>query len=210
MVKYQKISLHRRYIVKSQNIVRLFFSTLLIGAISTLITSFFVKAESYKEFLQPFDLFELFGLFVFFIALGMVFSLISQMGFFAYLTINQFGLGMFRGLWTPIQLLLILFTLFDLIYFRYKGSDGTTPLTIYVLVALALFIYSWLIAGLKAKQTNRNAFIPALFFMFVVTAIEWVPGLRTSGSDYTWLMIIPLLSCNSYQLLVLHHLTERK
>ncbi|GAE93682.1 KinB signaling pathway activation protein [Gracilibacillus boraciitolerans JCM 21714] len=47
--------------------------------------------------------------------------------------------------------------------------------------------------------------------MVVITSIEWVPGLRTSGGDYAWLMIIPpLVLCNTYQLLILHRLTEKK
>nr|WP_255639821.1 KinB-signaling pathway activation protein [Aquibacillus saliphilus] len=182
---------------------------MLIGAVSTLITSFFVKSQSYREFLQPFDLFEVFGLFVFFIALGFVFSLISQMGFFAYLTINQFGLSMFRKLWLPIQILLIAFTLFDLVYFRYMDDDGNTSILLYLLAAVALFVYSWIIAGIKAKETNKKAFVPGLFFMIVVTSIEWVPGLRASGTDYTWLMIISLLACNTYQLLMLHRLNDK-
>nr|WP_153738475.1 KinB-signaling pathway activation protein [Aquibacillus halophilus] len=183
---------------------------MLIGASSTLITSFFVKSESYKEFLQPFDLFEVFGLFLFFVALGFVFSLVSQMGFFAYLTINQFGLSTFRSFWIPIQILLIAFTLFDLVYFRYRSADGETSIIPYLLVAVALFVYGWIISGIKAKETNRKAFVPALFFMIVVTSIEWVPGLRSAGSDYTWLMIISLLSCNTYQLLILHRITDKK
>ncbi|MDL4841424.1 KinB-signaling pathway activation protein [Aquibacillus rhizosphaerae] len=195
--------------MKSRDIVRLFFSTLLLGAVATLITSFFVKAGSYKEFLQPLDVFEVFGLLLFFTALGFVFSLISQMGFFAYLTINQFGLSMFKGFWSPIQIILIAFTLFDLVYFRFRADESDTSLITYIIVALAIFIYGWIVSGIKAKETNRKAFVPALFFMVVVTAIEWVPGIRTSGGDYAWLMIVPLLICNTYQLLVLHRLTNK-
>lgn len=195
--------------MKSRNLVRLFFSTLLIGGFSTLITSFFVKADNYQEFLTPFDFFEIFGLIVFFTALGFVFSLISQMGFFAYLTINQFGLSMFRSFWAPLQVLLILFTLFDLVYFRYQAAEGGTSIYLFLLVAVALFVYGWIISGIKAKETNRKAFIPALFFMIVITSIEWVPGLRASGSDYAWLMIVPLLLCNTYQLLILHRMNDK-
>ncbi|WP_186576134.1 KinB-signaling pathway activation protein [Aquibacillus kalidii] len=190
--------------MKSRNVVRLFLSTLLIGAVSTLITSFFVKAGTYKEYLQPFDLGEILGIVLFFITYGFVFSLISQMGFFAYLTINQFGLGMFKGFWGPIQIVLIGFALFDLIYFRYKQAGSS--LIIFIIVAVALFAYSWVIATIKSRETNKGAFIPALFFMMVVTSIEWVPGLRVSGGDYVWLMIVPLLICNTYQLLILHRL----
>lgn len=195
--------------MKSRNVVRLFFSTLLIGGISTLIASFFVKASMYAEFLQPFSWFDILGLFIYFLALGFVFSLISQMGFFAYLTLNQFALSIFRNYWSIVQVGLIAFALFDLVYFRYKGvEDGT--LTPFLLTAIALFIYSWIIAGIKAKETNKKTFIPALFFMVVITSIEWVPGLRTSGGDYASLMIVPLIICNTYQLLILHRLTEKK
>jgi KinB signaling pathway activation protein len=195
--------------VNSRRWVRMFFTTLLLGAVSTLLTSFFVKTNAYIEFLQPVDVFELFGLLVFFSSLGFVFSLISQMGFFAYLTVNQFGLGVFRGLWTPIQVLLIAFAIFDLIYFRYKAEDNQVSLFTYILVAGLILGYGWIISYIKAKETNKKAFVPALFFMVVVTSVEWVPGLRTSGGDYAWLMIIPLLACNTYQLLVLHRITNK-
>lgn len=194
--------------MNSRNVVHLFFSTLLIGAATTLVTSFFVKADMYRQYFQPIDMYELSGIIVFFVAYGLVFSLISQMGFFAYLTINQFGLGMFKSFWPVIQLVLIAFTLFDLIYFRYKDNEDGS-LLIYSLVAVVLVVYSWIIARIKAKQTNNGAFIPALFFMVVVTSIEWVPGLRVSGGDYAWLMIIPLLICNTYQLLILHKLINQ-
>ncbi|WP_163539086.1 KinB-signaling pathway activation protein [Gracilibacillus sp. YIM 98692] len=194
--------------MKSRDVVRLFFSTLLIGGMSTLITSFFVKTDSYKEFLNPFNWFEILGLLIFFIALGFVFSLISQMGYFAYLTVNQFALGLFRGVWPMIQMALIAFTLFDLVYFRYNAA-GNESLMPYLLTAIVLFVTGWIVAGIKAKKTNKKAFIPALFFMIVVTTIEWVPGLRTSGGDYAWLMIVPLVLCNTYQLLILHRFTKK-
>ncbi|WP_163583454.1 KinB-signaling pathway activation protein [Gracilibacillus saliphilus] len=195
--------------MKSRNVVRLFFSTLLLGGFSTLIASFFVKAGVYAENLNPIDWFEILGLLIFFTGLGFVFSLISQMGFFAYLTVNQFALGVFRRFWPTVQVVLIAFALFDLVYFRYRSvEDGTV--TPFLLTAIALFIYSWFVAGIKAKDTNKRAFIPALFFMVVITSIEWVPGLRTENGDYAWLMIVPLILCNTYQLLILHRLTEKK
>ncbi|QGH32764.1 KinB-signaling pathway activation protein [Gracilibacillus salitolerans] len=195
--------------MKSRNVVRLFFSTLLLGGLSTLIASFFVKAGVYAENFNPFNWFEILGLLIFFTGLGFVFSLISQMGFFAYLTVNQFALGVFRRYWSTVQVVLIAFALFDLVYFRYRSvEDGT--ITPFLLTAIALFIYSWFVAGIKAKETNKKTFIPALFFMIVITSIEWVPGLRTENGDYAWLMIVPLILCNTYQLLILHRLTEKK
>lgn len=182
-------------------------TTLLIGGLTTLIISFIFKYDSYAEVLQPLQFFELFGLLLFFSGLGFIFSIISQMGFFAYLTLNQFGKGIFRSLWIPIQVFLIAFTLFDLVYFRYQAAEGAT-IWPFIWTALGLFFLSLGVAYQKSKETNSKAFIPALFFMVVVTSIEWVPALRAQGSDYVWLMIIPLFICNAYQLILLHRLTN--
>ncbi|ELK47869.1 KinB-signaling pathway activation protein [Halobacillus sp. ACCC02827] len=194
--------------MNSRKWVRLFFTTLMIGGGLTLLLSFLIKRESYAEVLQPFQLFELFGLLLFFSGLGFIFSVISQMGFFAYLTVNQFGKGFFRSLWVPAQVFLIAFTLFDLVYFRYQGSDSGDSIWFYIGTAAGLFTAGAIIAYIKAKETNRTAFIPGLFFMVVVTSIEWVPALNAGGKDYIWLMIFPLFVCNAYQLLLLHRLTR--
>lgn len=193
--------------MNSRKWVKLFLSTLLIGGLLTLLTSFIFKYQSYAEVLQPFQLFEVIGLLLFFSGLGFIFSVISQMGFFAYLTVNQFGKGLFRSFWGPVQLFLVAFTLFDLVYFRYRAAESGS-IWPYVLTATVLLLLSLLVSVLKAKETNWHAFVPALFFMFVVTTVEWVPALRAQGSDYVWIMIVPLFACNAYQLLLLHRLTE--
>ena len=76
-------------------------------------------------------------------------------------------------------------------------------------MAGALLAYGIFIAYVKAKETNRRAFAPALFLMIVMTTIEWVPGLQAEGTDYAVLMIFTLLACNTYQLLMLHRLAKQ-
>nr|WP_256558388.1 KinB-signaling pathway activation protein [Halobacillus sp. A1] len=181
----------------------------MIGGVLTLLSSFIIKSDSYAEVFQPFQMFELLGLLLFFSGLGFIFSVISQMGFFAYLTIHQFGRGIFKGSWTSIQVFLIAFTIFDLIYFRYQAAEDGS-IWPYIFTALGLLLVSLMIAYFKAKETNKQAFVPALFFMVVVTSVEWVPALRAASSDYVWLMIIPLVVCNAYQLMLLHRLTAEK
>ena len=61
-------------------------------------------------------------------------------------------------------------------------------------------------AWYKTKQTNRDAFIPAMFFMIVVTLVEWVPVLRVNEQSWLYLMMFALMACNAYQLLILHKL----
>ncbi|MDY0407238.1 KinB-signaling pathway activation protein [Virgibacillus sp. 179-BFC.A HS] len=170
-----------------------------------------MEADQYAKVLQPFDGMELLGLVIFFIGLGLVFAAVSETGFFAYLFINRFGAGLFRSFWPTVQILLIAFVLFDLVYFPYI-SNKNSSLWVHILIAAVILVYGIIIAKIKANETNKHAFIPALFLMVVMTVLEWVPGLRTSGAssnDYKWLMIIPLLVCNTYQLLILHRLNKK-
>jgi KinB signaling pathway activation protein len=100
--------------------------------------------------------------------------------------------------------------LFDLVYLRYetfaKSGDSLLP---YIGLAVLLLIPALVIAWYKAKQTNREAFIPALFFMIVVTVIEWFPVLRVNESSWIYLMLFSLLACNAYQILILHKLNSQ-
>lgn len=187
-----------------------FMKTLLLGGAAGLLTSFFVKSEDYGNYLAPFDFMELIGLLIFFVGLGLVFSVISQTGFFAYLFINRLGLGLFRGYWPTVQVLLIAFVVFDLVYFPYQATDGEVSVFWFMLMAAAILGYGWFVARIKANETNKRAFIPALFLMVVITTLEWIPGLNTEGTDYALLMIVTLLVCNTYQLLTLHRINPSK
>ncbi|PBB05204.1 KinB-signaling pathway activation protein [Salimicrobium humidisoli] len=191
--------------MNSRKWVRMFMTTLALGGTVVLIASFFFRADAYMEALDPLQIGELFGVLIFFLGYGLIFSVISQMGFFAYLMINQFATGMFRGFWRPLQAFLIIFTLFDLVYFRYLASDDGN-IWGYLATAAGLLVASYLVAKRKVYETNKTAFLPAMFFMTVITTVEWLPGLYLDDSAYTWLMIIGLFVCNSYQLLLLHRL----
>lgn len=185
----------------------MFFKTLFLGGVATLLTSFFVSSGTYGASLSPIDWMDLLGLVVFYLGLGFVFAVISQTGFFAYLFINRFGLGLFKAFWPFVQVLLILFVLFDLVYFPYKADGNTIPLYLLLLMVAGILGIGLVVAKIKMDETNVTAFIPTLFLMVVMTAVEWVPGLQTEGTDYAWLMIIALLACNAYQILLLHRLT---
>lgn len=187
-----------------------FLITLLIGAVVTVITSFFVQPDAYEPYLDPIDAWEIFGAVLWYIVLGFVYSIVSQMGFFAYLVVHQFGLGIFRSFWNYVLVVLIGITLFDLVYLRYARADNPESLVPYIVVAVVLFIYGLAVAYVKAKETNKKAFIPALFLMVVVTTLEWIPTLRIDDYQSMMLMITPLLACNTYQLLKLHRIVGVK
>ncbi|MFF2754714.1 KinB-signaling pathway activation protein [Psychrobacillus sp. NPDC058041] len=147
--------------------------------------------------------------FIVLVGFGLIISVIAQMGFFAYLTIHQMGVNIFKSLtlWNWVQLLIIAFVIFDLIVFRFKPSEGTTSQIWLHIVALVLLIgASIIVAIIKANKTKKQILISALFFMIAITTIEWVAALKVQSSDAdVWLLIVlvPLLAVNAYQLLAL-------
>ena len=192
--------------MNSRNWVRLFLSTLVIGAFVGMVTGLILEynlANSIGEFLVLAG--WLFGV-------SSIFTIISQMGFFAYLTIHRFGLGIFRSvkLWNAVQIVLIAFVLFDLVYLRYTVfAEEGDPLAPYFIPALLLLVIGLIVAYIKQKQTNREAFVPALFLMIVVTTIEWFPVLRANDFRWVTVMFVVLVVANAWQLLILHRLNER-
>lgn len=192
-----------------RKLIKFLFNTLWIGAVTGLVVSFFVKWETYAMHFNPFDGMELLGLVVFFTGLGMTFSVVSMTGYFAYLFLHRFGLSVFRSFWNTVQILFILFVLFDLIYFPYRNFAGEVSILWFILGAAALFLYAWTVAKVKIKETNKSAFVPALFFIIVITTAEWTPALIAEGSDYVWIMLAPLLVCNTYQLIGLHRIANK-
>ncbi|CAG9622176.1 KinB-signaling pathway activation protein [Sutcliffiella rhizosphaerae] len=195
--------------MNSRNWVRLFLSTLLVGAVTTVIVAFIVRWDQHTTEFANGEYLEFLSVIAWYIGVGLIFSIISQMGFFAYLTIHRFGLGIFKSLWNTVQIVLIIFVLFDLVYFRYIAfaNDGDSLLP-YFAYPIFLLVYGLLVAYVKSAQTNKHAFIPTLFFMIVVTTIEWFPVLRENSPEWLLFMLFPLLACNSYQVLLLHRLNK--
>ncbi|MEH6890487.1 KinB-signaling pathway activation protein [Bacillus sp. JJ864] len=199
--------------MNSRNWVRLFMTTLFLGGSSTIFIGFILEWDKYNEFFRNFDGKEIFMVSFWLLGVGFIFSVISQMGFFAYLTIHRFGLGMFRSpaLWNAVQMFIIAFVLFDFVYLRsVLIANGNESLGTNIFVATVLFLIGIIVAYIKSKETNKKAFVPALFFMIVVTIIEWVPALRINDTNWLYLMVVPLLICNAYQVLILHRLIGQK
>lgn len=189
----------------------MFIQTLVVGGIVTIVVGLMIQWFENDGLLRGFEIGELFFLVLWYAGMGFLFSVISQMGYLAYLMVHRLGLGFFRPLWNPIQKGLIVFALFDLVYFRYTifAAEGESIVP-YVLVALFIFLVGLIIAFIKMKQTGKSAvFVPSLFFMVVITILEWFPALRLNDIVWLHLMIYPLIACNAYQLLMLPRFLER-
>ncbi|MBP0727105.1 KinB-signaling pathway activation protein [Bacillus sp. RG28] len=191
----------------SRKWVQFFMKTLVIGAIITLIIGLAFDVNEYALFIKRGEYIKvalgLFGL----LLKGLLYSVYSQMGFFAYLTIHRFGLNFFKSirLWNIVQSVFIIFALGDLIYLRYIDvAHGKGSILSYLIPSFALLVVGVVVASYKAKATNKDAFVPALFFMTVITIVEWIPALRINQQLEMFYMVTTLLVCNSYQLLTLH------
>jgi KinB signaling pathway activation protein len=198
--------------VTSRNWVKLFFMTLLIGGITTAIVGFIVRWNEFEPYFTGLKIFDIFSTFIWLLGMGFLFSLISQLGFFAYLTVHRFGLGIFKSvsLWNGVQVVLILFALYDLVDWRYtKFAEKGDSLFLFFIPAMILVFVGLVTAWFKMKQTNREAFIPALFVMIVVTLVEWVPAIKVNERSWLYLMMFALMVCNAYQLLILHKLNAK-
>src|SRR5699024_2504543 len=104
--------------LNSRKLVSMFFKTLFIGGLAGFVASFFVNWQNYSAYLSPFDGFNLLGVALFYLSYALVFTVIAQTGFFAYLFIHRFGQGFFKTFWPVVQVFLMLFVLF-VIYFFY-------------------------------------------------------------------------------------------
>ncbi len=193
-----------------RNWIKFFINALLIGGAITGILGLFIRWND--VFATPFAdgaWGEFIAGFIWLVVVGMTMSLIAQMGFFAYLTIHQFGINMFRTLtlWNWVQLLIIAIVIFDLIVFRFMpNADTAAQGWLYTGLLVILIVTATVTAYFKAKWTTKSTFISALFFMIAVTTLEWLPALMVqAGNVDSWvtLLLFPFLAVNAYQLLVL-------
>ncbi|AEI45985.1 KinB-signaling pathway activation protein [Paenibacillus mucilaginosus] len=180
----------------------LFWTTLLVGAGAAVITGLILQLGDQEI--------QLGGKEIGFSAAtmllgGATISVLSQMGFFAYLIFRYIAMGMIRNKWTwnMLQGLVILIVMFDLIYLRYSGSSGEEGWAVYLILPIFVLVAGVAVAWWKVRLTNAGSWMPTLFFMIAVTAIEAVPSLRLNNAPSTVFMMVPLMACNAWQILIL-------
>lgn len=187
---------------------KLFWETLLVGAVAAIIAGIGLQIVSGGISFKGFS--DYVAFFVILFGYGMLASVYSQLGFFAYLILNYMGNGVFskRG-WQYIQMVLTVLALLELLFFRtfVGGESGKWS---DLILAGVILIVSVAVAYFKARMTNASAWIPTLFFLIAVTIIEIVGGLKINVDNATALIVIPLLACNIFQILILHRIVANK
>ena len=193
-----------------RNWVKFAFWAMLIGGGVNAVASFFIRWNFFKPFITSGEIGEFLAAFVWMGVLGFTMSMIAQAGFFAYLTIHQVGVNIFKSLtlWNWVQVLIIFIVLVDLVVFRfYPGAESAEDWGVYIGLLLVLIGGAIATAVKKVQLTGKpHILIPTIFFMIVITSLEWIIALmgRQENIDtYVTLLLFPLLAVNAFQILML-------
>lgn len=186
--------------------MKLFGITILIGAVVTVVGSVCIQL-----FNPDFRNVEASGWlsYVLMMALiGMTFGAFAHMGFFAYMMLNYIARSIFKRpySWVAIQGFIALFVLVEIAYWTY---DTNFPSLTYLLLPLALIVGSVLVAWMKVSQTSTGAWIPTIFFLVAITAMESVPVFKTGDISSLLYQMVPLFICNAYQIMQLHRILRK-
>lgn len=187
-----------------KNLGKFYGITLLIGLVCTVLVSLVFGYDKLTVYLVKGEIGEFLAALVWFMGYGLLIASISQLAFFAYLFIHQMGQGIFKGGWNAIQVVIILFAIIDLVYFRYLRfgkQDG--DILKFIWIPILIVIFGVVVALYKNKLTGKNVFIPAMFFMVVMTTVELIPFLKVKDMMWLYCTIFSLLLCNAFQLLSL-------
>lgn len=184
----------------------LFWTTLLIGAAGAVIAGLALQLVNGKiEFKSAID-FMIYPLILF--GYGLLVSVYSQLGFFAYLILNYMGNGVFpRKAWQYIQLVLAVLSLLELIFLRaFVGGErnAISDLILGIIILLAAIVVSYF----KVRSTNISAWIPTFFFMTAISIVEIIGVLRIGVDSATVFIVVPLIACNAFQILMLHRVLK--
>lgn len=197
------------YKMRLKNWLFLFWTTLLIGVVAAVGMGIYMEYGQ-LQYDSPTDWFMgLIGK----VGAGLMFSLISQMFFFAYLTVHYFALLLFKAkwVWQTAQLIIIGIVFLDLAYFRqFLNVNEGVRVDNYFLLPSLLLAVAIIVAFWKVKLTNSNAFVPTLFFMFVFTSLQAFPAIKLNNALSIQLMTGTLLVCNAWQILQLHRLVSKR
>src|SRR5699024_2490295 len=147
----------RNIVLTIRNWVRFFLMGLLIGGVVTGVAGLIVRWEVFSVYLQAGEIGQFLAALLWMIFLGFTMSVIAQMGFFAYLTVHQFGVNIFRSLtlWNWVQLLIITVVLFDLVFFRFRLTSEDTSRSVLYLTLLASLLIGNCHGIFKSKMDEK-------------------------------------------------------
>ncbi|WP_239724138.1 MULTISPECIES: KinB-signaling pathway activation protein [unclassified Mammaliicoccus] len=189
-------------------LIQFYRNTLLIGVIVTYISSLIFGYDKVTKYIVAGEVGEFVAASIWFVVVGLLVATISQLAYFIYLFINQLGIGIFGKIWPHVQIVVTVFAIFDLVYFRFLRFGGTDQIISFIWLPIVVIIFAIITSNIKNKQSKKNLWIPSMFFMIVMTTVELIPFLRVEDTSWIYLTIFGLLLCNSYQLIMLPKYNE--
>lgn len=182
----------------SKYLVKFYFVTLLIGAVITTAISLVTEYDSVTRYLFEGQFGDFFAGFIFLIGYGLLIATVSQVVFYIYLFIHPLGMGIFRKAWPYIQLLLIMYAVFDLVYLRFRqlGTDWA-----FVWIPIIIVIAGIGFAYYKNKISASNVFISSLFFMIFMTSLTLLPFISVEDTAWIYRSVFTVILTNAYQLI---------
>ena len=186
----------------SKYLVKFYFVTLMIGAVITTAISLVTEYDTVTRYLFEGQFGDFFAGFIFLIGYGLLIATVSQVVFYIYLFIHPLGMGIFRKLWPYVQLLLIMYAVFDLFYLRFRevGIDhGSTWSFIWVPIIIVLAGIGF--AYYKNKITAGNVFVSSLFFMIFMTSLTLLPFISVEDTAWIYRSVFTVILTNAYQLI---------
>lgn len=140
-------------------------------------------------------------------------SIVCVVGFFAYLVANYYMIGILKNrfkAWNGIQIFFIFLTLADLVFLRYENfARSEESIWRYAGLPIVIVTAAIAVAWWKVKLTNKNVWIPTLFFMIVVTSLELIPAMQANEDEYLLILLGTLVVLNARLILILHKLVNR-
>lgn len=186
----------------SKYLVKFYFVTLMIGAVITTAISLVTEYDTVTKYLFQGQFGDFFAGFVFLVGYGLLIATVSQVVFYIYLFIHPLGMGIFRKAWPYVQLLLIMYAVFDLFYLRFRqvGIDhGSTWSFIWIPIIIVLAGVGF--AYYKNKITAANVFISSLFFMIFMTSLTLIPFISVEDTSWIYRSVFTVILTNAYQLI---------
>src|SRR5699024_3110097 len=161
--------------------------TLLAGMIITTIVSLFTEYSNVTRYLFEGQIGEFLAGVIWFLGYGLMIATVSQVAFFVYLFLHPLGMGIFGRVWPYVQLLLIMYAIFDLFFLRFDYFGvGQNQLWSFIWVPIIVAAAGFFVARMKDKSVkDAKLFIPSLFFMIFMTSVTLLPFLNVD--DTSWI-----------------------
>lgn len=139
---------------------------------------------------------------------GAFFATNSLMGFWAYLMLNFVAhITLPKRVWIWAQSLILLIVLYDMLWWRYHIDATNHPSNhasfwTFFIQGMWPLVVAVVGAYVKQRLSGRGSFLPAVFYLYVFTVVDWLLVIRSESGPIVNYSGIIMMACNVYLALV--------